>query len=73
MPPFQRDAAAATEALRLLCLRYAAGHMAAFDKAVARSLSRTAVWKVSMESVTGKRKKYDARGRELKYGAESRL
>ena len=44
-------------ALRLLCLRYAASNMAEFDGAVQRSLGRTGIWKITMDSVTGKRKK----------------
>ena len=47
-------------ALRLLCLRYAASNMAAFDGAVRRSLGRTGVWKITLDSVTGKRKKTGA-------------
>ncbi|QQO10431.1 pyridoxamine 5'-phosphate oxidase family protein [Breznakiella homolactica] len=55
-------------ALRLLCLRYTPGNMAAFDEAIKRSLGRTSVWKVPMESVSGKRKKYDSSGKEMKFG-----
>ena len=53
-------------ALRLICLRYAPGNMAGFDAAVERSLSRTGIWKITMEQVTGKRKKYGRDGRKLK-------
>lgn len=44
-------------ALRLICQRHTPENMAAFDSAVARSLSRTAVWNISIDSVTGKRKR----------------
>ena len=57
-------------ALRLICLRYAQSNMAGFDAAIARSLSRTGIWKITMEQVTGKRKKYGKNGQELKFGAE---
>lgn len=56
------------EALRLLCVRHVPTYMYAFDDEVARSLSRTAVWKIHMETVTGKRKKYDSNGKEMKFG-----
>ena len=45
-------------ALRLLCLRYTPGHMNAFDEALAKSLSRTAIWRIEIESLRGKRSKY---------------
>lgn len=44
-------------ALRLICQRHTPGNMAAFDSAIERSLSRTAVWKISIDSATGKRKR----------------
>ncbi len=43
-------------ALRLICLRYAESNMAEFDSAVERSLARTGIWKINIESVTGKAK-----------------
>ena len=43
--------------------------MDAFDDAIARSLERTAVVKITLtEPPTGKRKQYDKQGEELKYG-----
>ena len=54
--------------LRLLVSRYAPDHMDHFDAAVAGSLSRTAIWKISIIEITGKRKKYDAQGVEMKFG-----
>lgn len=56
------------EALRLLCQRHVPGNMAAFDAEIARSLSHTAVWKIQIETITGKRKKYDSHGKEMKFG-----
>jgi nitroimidazol reductase NimA-like FMN-containing flavoprotein (pyridoxamine 5'-phosphate oxidase superfamily) len=44
-----------THALRLLCMRHTPGNMDAFDEAIAKSLSRTAVWRIEIEQVTGKR------------------
>ena len=56
------------KALRLLCERHTPGNMAAFDAAIERSLSITAIWCVHIEQVTGKRKKYDSAGKEMKFG-----
>ncbi len=46
-------------ALRLICQRHTPANMQNFDAAIARSLSRTAIWKVRISSITGKRKKSD--------------
>lgn len=62
------DADEKIHALRLLCLRYTPDNMDAFDEAIEMSLKRTAIWKLSMETVTGKRKKYDQQGVEMKFG-----
>lgn len=44
-------------ALRLLSEKYCPENMAAFDKSIERSLSRTNVYRVHMESVTAKAKR----------------
>jgi hypothetical protein len=44
-------------ALKLLCERHTPTNMANFDAAIERSLSRTAIWKISVVSITGKQKK----------------
>lgn len=56
------------KALRLICEKYTPSNMDSFDSAIERSLDRTAVWKISIESLTGKRKKYDKSGEEMKFG-----
>jgi hypothetical protein len=57
------------EALRAICQRFLPKHMDAFDNAIARSLERTAVVKITLtEPPTGKRKQYDKQGEEMKYG-----
>lgn len=56
-------------ALRLLCLRYAGENMGNFEEAVERSLSRTAIWKIALEELSGKRKKYGADGAEMTFAA----
>lgn len=44
-------------ALKIMCERHTPDNMANFDKAVEASLHRTAVWKLSIDEITGKRKK----------------
>lgn len=61
------DEAEKIEALRAICLRFLPGHMAAFDDAIERSLSRTTVVKITLtEAPVGKRKEYDREGNEMK-------
>ncbi len=43
-------------ALRLICERHTPANMADFDNAVKRSLARTAVWKITIDEITGKAK-----------------
>ena len=52
--------------LRLICERFLPQHMDAFDQSIARSLSRTAVVRITLtEPPTGKRKQYDKEGVEM--------
>lgn len=55
-------------ALRLLCQRHTPNNMESFDLEVARSLEATGVWKIRVDEMTGKRKRYDAQGKEMKFG-----
>lgn len=48
-------------ALRAICERYAPSNMADFDGAIERSLKRTAIWRIDIESITGKQKVVDER------------
>jgi len=62
------DKAEKIEALRIICQRFLPQHMDAFDAAIARSLERTAVVKITLtEPPTGKRKQYDKEGEEMKW------
>lgn len=62
------------QALRLICSRFLPQHMAAFDGAIARSIHRTAVVKITLDAPpTGKRKQYDPQGEELKWGRQEDL
>lgn len=45
------------EALRILCQRHTPANMAGFDQAVAASLSRTGIWKITVEEISGKAKR----------------
>ncbi len=50
------DGAEKIHALKLLCLRHTPTNMDAFHKAIEKSLHRTAIWKIEMAHITGKRK-----------------
>ena len=55
--------------LRAICQRFLPHHMDAFDDAIARSLERTAVVRITLtEPPVGKRKQYDKEGEEMKWG-----
>ena len=41
-------------ALRALCLKFTPDNMDDFDNAISRSLARTGIWKLTIESITGK-------------------
>lgn len=56
------------KALRLICEKYTPLNLGSFEDAIARSLDRTAIWKISIDELTGKRKKYDKSGEEMKFG-----
>lgn len=62
------DSAEKIHALRLLCLRHTPTNMAEFDEAIEKSLSRTGIWKIEIAEITGKRKKFDKSGKEMKFG-----
>ncbi len=55
-------------ALKLLCLRHTPTNMHEFETAIEKSLNRTAVWKIEIAEITGKRKKYDYDKKEMKFG-----
>ena len=55
-------------ALRIICERYTPSNMYQFDEAIEKSLDRTAIWKVDISTISGKRKKYGPDGEEVKYG-----
>lgn len=60
------DADERVAALRLICEKYTPDAMDYFDLAVEKSLAVTNVYRIEIESISGKRKKYDASGVEMK-------
>lgn len=44
-------------ALRILCERHTPANMGNFESELARSLAVTGIWKIEIQSITGKRKK----------------
>ncbi len=62
------DEAEKVSALRRLCERHTPLNMDAFDREIKRSLFKTAVWRITIDMISGKRKKYDENGKEIKSG-----
>lgn len=52
------DDAGKMRALRLICERHAAENLANHEEYARKSLSRTAIWKIVLSDITGKRHKY---------------
>ena len=61
------DKAEAIEAMRRLCKKYTPNKMGLFDLAIETGLKRTHLFKITMNQVTAKRKKFDSSGEELKW------
>jgi nitroimidazol reductase NimA-like FMN-containing flavoprotein (pyridoxamine 5'-phosphate oxidase superfamily) len=55
-------------ALELISRRYDPGGMANFDAMARKSLDVTAIWKIHIDEISGKRKKLDKDGKEMKFG-----
>jgi len=54
--------------LKLISEKYVPGNMPFFNAAIEASLDRTCVIRVDIEKITGKRKKFDKNGEEMKWG-----
>ncbi|WP_108822318.1 pyridoxamine 5'-phosphate oxidase family protein [Dysgonomonas sp. Marseille-P4361] len=55
-------------ALRLLCEKYTPSKMPYFDLAVKEGLPKTNIYRIDIEEITSKRKKFDSSGEEMKWG-----
>lgn len=56
------------EALCLICQKYTPTKMALFPSAVEAGLPKVRIYRIEIQSLTAKRKRYDSLGEELKYG-----
>ncbi|HBX44376.1 pyridoxamine 5'-phosphate oxidase family protein [Limibacterium fermenti] len=62
------DDAGRLEALRIICLKYTPDKIRYFDAAAAPGLKHTDIYRVAIERLTAKRKKFDGDGQEMKWG-----
>ncbi|NLW22560.1 MAG: pyridoxamine 5'-phosphate oxidase family protein [Tissierellia bacterium] len=56
------------KALRLICEKYTPSKMDYFHLAIKPGLNRTNIYRIEMEEIKAKRKKYDKDGEEMKWG-----
>lgn len=56
------------EALRMICEKYTPDKMMLFDAAIQSGMDRTHIYRVFIDTVTAKRKKFDTLGEEMKWG-----
>lgn len=56
------------KALRLICEKYTPDKMKYFPYAIKAGMGRVNVYRIDIEELTAKRKKYDAEGKEMKWG-----
>lgn len=55
-------------AMRLICEKYTHTKMHLFNLAISAGMARTAVYRIEIASITGKRKQFDVQGNEMKWG-----
>lgn len=56
------------KAMRAICEKYTPDKMKYFDVAINTGLNRTNVYRIKIKNITAKRKKYDDKGIEMKWG-----
>lgn len=56
-----------TNAMKYICKKYTPTKMKYFDTAINAGLHRTNIYKIEIEEITAKRKKYDSKGKEMKW------
>ncbi len=54
-------------AMRLICQKYTPNKMKYFHTAIDAGLKRTKVYRIRIENISSKRKKYDNKGKEMKW------
>ncbi len=64
------DPAEKLSGLRYICEKFTPDKMAFFEPAAENALKITKVYEIRIESLTGKRKRFDAQGNELKWQAK---
>ena len=62
------DVTEKTHAMKLICQKYTPDKMEYFEVAIKAGLGRANVYKITIDEITGKRKKYDLKGIEMKFG-----
>ncbi|GEM_PF-167638 len=67
------DSSEKLQALRLICEKYTPDKMDYFDAAVNSGIEVTDLYRIEIETITGKRKKFDAGGVEMKWGRSEDL
>lgn len=55
------------KAMKIICEKYTPTKMEYFNKAIEVGLSRTNVYRIDVEEISAKRKKYDIEGKEMKW------
>lgn len=65
---FVENSAEKHRGLYLLAQKYTPTDLELFEDAMSASLEHTAVIRIDLERITGKRKKYDSKGEEMKWG-----
>lgn len=56
------------KAMRAICQKYTPEKMEYFEAAIKAGLGRANVYKIEIGEITAKRKRYDAKGEEMKWG-----
>lgn len=56
------------KAMEIICKKYTPTKMNYFDMAIKSGIKHTNIYKVEIEDITAKRKKYDNSGEEMKWG-----
>jgi len=58
-------------AMKLICEKYTPSKMDYFDLAIHAGLNSTHVYKIGIEEITAKRKRYNSKGEEMKWASQA--